>query len=90
MSHGPIEQQHHELMNTIAGTLDEIFNGRPGPGRERTVGFALLVYPLDQGPIEGTGRINYIGNGDRAEVLIALKELVARWEGRVPTEGGRA
>ena len=32
--------------------------------------------------IKGTGRVNYIGNGKRDEVLTALKELVARWEGR--------
>jgi len=89
MSHGPIEEEQRALMNMLAETLDEIFNGPPSPVRQKTIGFALLVYPLTEN-IEGTGRINYIGNGKRADMLVALKELVARWEGRVPSEGGHA
>jgi hypothetical protein len=76
-------------MNTLAGALDEVFNGPATPDRVRTTGFALLVFPMGE-DISGTGRVNYIGNGDRADMLIALKELVARWEGRVPDQGGRA
>lgn len=89
MSHGPIEHNHRELMNMLAETLDEVFNGKPEPGRAKTVAFALLVYPNGE-RIEGTGRVNYISNGERADMLVALKELIARWEGRVPDEGGNA
>ena len=32
--------------------------------------------------LKGTGRVNYIGNGKRSDVLVAMKEVVARWEGR--------
>jgi len=64
-------------MNELAKHLDAYFNG----DGQKKIGFALLVYNLGE-QIEGTGRINYLGNGKRGDVLIALKELIARWEGR--------
>lgn len=80
MSHKPIEERHRALMNTLAEVLDETFNGT-AKGADRKVGFALLVYPLDDN-LTGTGRVNYIGNGRREDMFVAFKELVARWEGR--------
>ena len=74
----PISEGQRKLMNVLAATLDDVFNGNVQP---KKVGFALLVYNLGE-QLEGTGRVNYIGNGKRDEVLTALKELVARWEGR--------
>ena len=74
----PIDSRYLEQMNDLAKFLDKVFNGDRKPKR---VGFALLVYNLGE-DIKGTGKINYIGNGERASVLTALKELVARWEGR--------
>lgn len=82
MTHGPIEAAQREMMNEIARLLDRTFNG-DRQGDERKVGFALLTYRMGE-DLTGTGRINYIGNGERSQMLIALKELVARWEGRVP------
>lgn len=79
-THGPIESQHHGQMNVLAKTLDEIFNGE-ARGSDRKIGFALLVYEFGK-----EGRLNYIGNGKRANMLCALKELVARWEGRMMEE----
>jgi hypothetical protein len=72
-----IDGRQREFMKNVAKGLDEIFNGS-GP---KKVGFALLTYKFGE-DIAGTNRINYIGNGQREEVLVALKELVARWEGR--------
>ena len=54
--------------------------------KPRTVGFALLVFPLNE-PLGG--RVNYISNADRASMVVALKELLARWEGQ-PEVRGRA
>ena len=76
--HGPIIEEQRQRMNELAQHLDTYFNGDACP---KKVGFALLVYNLGE-QIEGTGRINYIGNGARPDVLVALKELIARWEGR--------
>ena len=77
-----------ETMQTLASTLDTLLNG-PAKGADRKVGFALLTYNMGE-DLSGTGRINYVGNGEREDVLTALKELVARWEGRYSTEGGNA
>lgn len=74
-----------EIMRALAAAIDEALNGT-GPKR---VGFALLTYNLGE-EIAGTGRINYVGNGSREDVLVALKELVARWEGRYVETGGTA
>ena len=70
-----------DTMRQIAEGLDRILNGIVEP---KQVGFVLLTYPFGEN-IEGTGKVNYIGNGKREDVLVALKEVVARWEGRVQT-----
>ena len=73
MSHGPIEEKQRQAMNDLARILDQTLNR---DGKKRW-GFALLVYHFGE-----PSRMNYIGNGKRADMLVALKELVARWEGR--------
>jgi hypothetical protein len=49
-------------------------------------GFALLVFPLG----EANGRMNYLSNADRETMVTALKELVARFEGRYTDDVGHA
>ena len=83
--HGPITKEHREHMNDLAKMLDQYFNAGANPKR---VGFALLVYNFGE-DITGTGRVNYIGNGARPDVLVALKELIARWEGRYDEPQGK-
>lgn len=78
----PIQPEFRQNMNELAKMLDDFFNG-DGPKR---VGFALLIYNFGE-DIKGIGRINYIGNGQRPDVLVALKELIARWEGRYSEPG---
>jgi hypothetical protein len=77
--HEPIQGENTKsVMNDYAVVLDTMLNG---PERSKPQwGFAILVYPFDQGP--GRDRINYIGNGKREDVLVAIKELAARWEAR--------
>jgi hypothetical protein len=70
-------------MQMMAETLDGFLNGDRAPKR---IGFALLVFPFDAPP---GARTNYISNADRATMVVALKEIVARFEGR-HQEGGRA
>lgn len=71
------------VMRAIAGVVDEALNGaeRPKPN-----GFVVLVFPNDGA--EGS-RTNYVSNCDRKEILVALKEVVARFEGQ-PQQSGRA
>jgi hypothetical protein len=73
-----ITPDEKKRMNNLAEHLDWIFNGLERP---RKIGFVLLTYKLGEN-IEGTGHVNYIGNSERQDVLLALKELIARWEGR--------
>lgn len=80
----PIQEQHRAIMNQIAKVLDEFFNpeGAEGP----KIVFTLLV--AEAGRMAG-GRVNYISNGDRPDMLTMIRELLARMEGRYaePKEG---
>lgn len=92
----PIEDQYRASMAKIARLLDVEFNGEraanlPGlpigsSGQPRQTGFVLMVFPFDS----FDGRCNYISNGaDRRDVVILMKEMIARFEGQ-PEVTGRA
>lgn len=70
------ENQTMAMMQSIARSLDEVLNG---PLMPKVHGFALLVFPFDQ--LDG-GMVNYISNGDRKDVITALKQIIARLEGQ--------
>lgn len=74
----PIETDYREMMNSMAQYLDRFFNGPApdAPGGRKT-GFVLLVFPFD----DHVGRCNYISNGRREDVVVLLKEQLARFEG---------
>jgi hypothetical protein len=72
----PIQPHFHGVMNGVAEALDNIFNGDKRP---KTTGFVLLAFEF--GKTEG-GRVNYISNADRADMIAAMKEWLARAEGR--------
>lgn len=74
----PISKRYHRRMNDLAKGIDKIFN--PNKKRKDT-GFVLLVFPFTE-DITGTGRVNYISNAEREDVLTAMKEFIARAEGR--------
>lgn len=80
----PIDPAFRDLMNRVAGGLDEAFNGPP-PRADRKVGFALLTFNFGE---FDHGRVNYISNAGRADMLAAMKEFIARAEGRVSGEEG--
>lgn len=82
----PIQEKYRKDMNKLARFIDEAFNGRRKPNRKPKVGFILLA--AEFGKIDG-GRVNYISNGERADMLAMLREYLARAEGRYvdpPTE----
>jgi hypothetical protein len=74
----PIQGEFRETMNAVAGGLDEIFNGKAS-GDDRQVGFVLLTFKF--GETDG-GRVNYISNAEREDMLAAMREWLARAEGR--------
>jgi len=69
--HQPIEAKNRDIMVRTAKILDQMFE---------PYGFCLLVFPMEG----GDGRMNYISNAERATMLIAMKEFIARNEGLVP------
>ena len=69
-------------MNDIAAGLDTIFNGvrLPGLGSPPPrIGFVLLTFEFNK---TEDGRVNYISNGERSDMIAAMKEWLARAEGR--------
>lgn len=82
----PIEAAHHAPMNALAQGIDEILNGKRRPGEQRKLGFILLV--AEFGKIDN-GRVNYISNGNRPDMLAMLREYLARAEGRYSETKGQ-
>lgn len=80
----PIEPEYYQQMNTLAGAIDELFNGKV-KGDARKTGFVLMVFPFG----DHSGRCNYISNGaDRRDIIVLMKEMIARFEGQ-PKQTGR-
>lgn len=69
------------IMQDAARMVDALIN--PSAGKRQN-GFVLLVFPFDK---PAGARTNYVGNTDRKEIVAALKEIVARFEGRVVDHG---
>lgn len=87
-THGPIEEAQKKRMNLLAGVLDNAFNPPAPPNvppEPKKVAFILLTARF--GDIKD-GRVNYISNGDRSDMINMLRELLDRFEGRHPGEGG--
>ena len=72
----PIQARYRARMNRLAAKIDHELNGRANP---RQLGFVLLT--AEFGKIEG-GRVNYISNGQREDMIAMLREYLARVEGR--------
>jgi hypothetical protein len=82
----PIEPRVHSTMNVLARMVDEFLNGDPDRDfkiDDRKNGFVLLVFPF-----EGhEGRCNYISNANRADIVVMLKEQLARLSGQPEIKG---
>ena len=79
MTQAPIQAEYRQMMNKLARVIDEFFNGKRKPNRKPKVGFILLT--AEFGKIDG-GRVNYISNGERSDMIAMLREYLARVEGR--------
>ena len=67
------------VLQGLAEGIDILLNGD-----ERRNGFVLLVFPFG-GP-EGQ-RTNYVSNANREDIIVALKEVTARFEGQAEVRG---
>lgn len=82
----PIEPQFLGVMNALASGLDAALNGE-AKGHDRKVGFVLFTFNFGQ--FDG-GRVNYISNADRTDMIASVKEWLGRAEGRMTDEVGRS
>lgn len=73
----PISPEYHQRLNDLAAAIDYALNGSERPKR---VGFCLLQFEF--GITDGSGRVNYISNAGRRDMIVAVKEWLARAEGR--------
>jgi hypothetical protein len=81
----PIQPEYIEQMNAVAHVLDSFFNGE-AKGKDRKVGFVLLVY--EYGVRKEGDRCNFISNGaDRKDVAVLFKEMIKRFEGQPEMKG---
>lgn len=78
-----ISIEYRATMNRVAKSIDTSLNGA-AVGGDRKVGFVLLTFPFD-GP--DNARTNYISNADRKDIVVAMKEIVARFEGQAHVTG---
>lgn len=69
MSHGPIEEKHKHPMYALAKTIEECFPG---------IGFCLFMFDFGD-----KGRMNYVSNAKREDMITAMKEFIANAEGRM-------
>lgn len=77
MADAPIQSQYREMLNDVAAGIDDVLNGETRP---KKIGFALFMFGF--GHIEAN-RVNYISNASREDMLVAVREWLARAEGRV-------
>lgn len=79
-----VQEQYALIMKRLGRAIDQFINpdailstGRVNP-KLRTAGFVLLMFQL--GDTGADGRMNYISNSKRADILASLKELVGKME----------
>ena len=78
-------KQTSEVMDVLARVIDEYLNGDDrGRITERKIGFGLIVFPFDAP--EGA-RTNWVSNARREDMVVGLKEVVARFEGQAEQRG---
>lgn len=82
-THEAIEAEHRADMNRLAKLIDATLNAGQFAPR---VGFCLLVFPLGVPDPASNPRMNYIANANRADMVKAMREFIARAEGTHPEE----
>lgn len=80
---GPVQADYVDKMKGLARAIDDLFNGPIGS--QKKTGFILMVFPFN----DHAGRCNYMSNADRKDVVVLLKEQLARFSGQ-PDISGRA
>lgn len=75
-----IQSEARQAMRDLAAFIDSAMNGDERPGK-----FGFILLTAEFGKIND-GRVNYISNGNRADMISMLREYLARVEGRVVSD----
>jgi hypothetical protein len=70
------EKKAQAFHRALAEGIDDALNG---DARPKTIGFALFVFEFDK---VAKGQVNYVSNASRPDMLVAVREWLARAEGR--------
>jgi len=84
----PIPNKYHDMMNCLAEGLDQMLNGPLKQGAQRDVAFVVIIADAETDKASGA-QVNYISNCKQPDMLLMLKEMIARIEGRYSAEVGR-
>lgn len=77
----PVEARFRQQMEAVMEAVDTAFNGKERP---RAVGVVMMVFPYGA----DDGRCNFMSNGaDRRDIILLMKEMVARFEGQPEIKG---
>ena len=74
IDHQPITADYRGRMQALATSIDRLFNQDM---ERRDIGFALLVFPFEG---EHEGRMNYISNANRSDMITAIREWLEHAE----------
>lgn len=80
----PVEKEFIERMKAVAIGIDQYLNA---PGVPKEIGFVVLMFKF--GETQG-GRMNYMSNANRADVINALTEQLAYFKGAPDNQQGKA
>jgi hypothetical protein len=84
-----VEDKFAAQMRVIAEVVDEFVN-KGAKGNDRKVCFVLLITEFAElNSADAQGRVSYMSNGARSDVITMMKEAIARFEGQ-PEMKGRA
>ncbi|HEY1897027.1 MAG TPA: hypothetical protein VGG62_12170 [Terracidiphilus sp.] len=72
-----IDPRLKSVMNEIGLVLGSTIRDNARRTGQKPQGFALFIFDFGDG-----GRINYISNAERADMIATLKEFIAKSEGR--------
>lgn len=75
-----IEPTYRNKMNVLAHFLDYEFNGDREP---KKVAFVMFISEFNA----MQGRVNFISNAKREDIIVMLKEILARFDGQPEMEG---
>jgi len=74
----PVEPEFKHKMIALSKVINEICNGEK-KGDDREIGFCLLMFKFGEGC--DSGRMNYISNSNREDMIKAMEEFIGRVKG---------